>query len=370
MAGRASASQPGNSAQTARFRQQEGLSEDRYAPVYVSHVYSPGDFFLNLRGSQTSLKLEQLMYDLEHVYEGRAFEGTTIGELAEGLPCAAPFTYADGHCDWHRAVVTSLNCETNMCRVFYVDYGTRGTVARTRLRALEPQFFELPTQAIRATLAGVGPAAPPFWTAESTAFFQQLVGDDKVFMCKLVGQQGVDKFSVLLCDVTPTSDVFVHELLLEEGHAVPLENTEGRLGASSVLPQPAFPVRSGICAAAEPPMKVRSNFGRGRAPPPATAAPVNCVRKTFAIPDERTCRRLQPPSPAHRPPVPAATQPRCISAVASGVASPAAMGPSAPSGVQVASVGGAAGPVGSQQQEDDDMMRALREALDEDPSWP
>lgn len=136
-----SASPPCTSAPTVRFRQQEGLSEDYYAAVYVSHVYSVGDFYVQLRGDDTSLRLEKLMIDLKIVYEGGTSKAFTIEEIVEGMPCAAQFTYADGSFDWYRAVITSLNCEPHLCCVLCIDYGTPGTVARTRLRRLKSEFF-------------------------------------------------------------------------------------------------------------------------------------------------------------------------------------------------------------------------------------
>lgn len=77
--------------------------------MYVSHVYSVGE--VQLRGSDTSLGLQELMNDLDIECEGGTSKQFTFDEIVQGMPCAAPFVYADGSYDWHRAIVASLNCE-------------------------------------------------------------------------------------------------------------------------------------------------------------------------------------------------------------------------------------------------------------------
>lgn len=53
------------------------------------------------------------------VYDGPYTEKYTIEphQVVEGIPCAAPYTYEDGSCDWHRAVVLSLGPNPESCEV-------------------------------------------------------------------------------------------------------------------------------------------------------------------------------------------------------------------------------------------------------------
>lgn len=49
------------------FTVQEGLSEEEYCPVYVSQVFSIHRFYVQLKGTETSVRLESLMNELEKV---------------------------------------------------------------------------------------------------------------------------------------------------------------------------------------------------------------------------------------------------------------------------------------------------------------
>ncbi|KAH9370660.1 hypothetical protein HPB48_014033 [Haemaphysalis longicornis] len=206
----------------------------------------------------------------------------------KGCPVRHRIFTRRGGSDWHRAVITSVSCEPHLCKVFYVDYGTEGTVARTSIRALKSEFFELPTQAIRASLAYLEPVAPSGWTAKSKAFFMDLVRGDNVYMCKLVGPHQANKFNVAICDTSRTREVFLQDLVVEAGHAMPLYTVENNFAAPKIPPRPALPVQNGMGAGGEAPTNVRPTFGRGRAPPSARVSLVDCTVKTGAVPPRTT----------------------------------------------------------------------------------
>lgn len=291
------ASQPCAGAPIPRFRPQDGLSEVKYSAVYISQAYGIDEFYVQLRGRETSLRLEQLMNDLECVYEGGLSKAFALSDVWEGMPCAAPYVYKEGGSDWHRAVITSVSCEPHLCHVFYVDYGTQGTVARSSIRALKSEFFDLPTQAIRASLACLKPVAPSGWTAQSKAFFMDLVDGDKIYMCKLVGPHQADKFNVAICDTSRKPEVFLQDLVVKAGHAQPLYTEESNFAALKIPPQLALPVQNGSGAGGEAPTNVRPTFGRGRAPPLArVAALVDCTVKTGAFPPRTTSAMVMRPA--------------------------------------------------------------------------
>lgn len=73
---------------------------------------------------------------------------------------AAPLVRSDGSWDWHLAMVTSLSCTPHLRRV---------------LRGHHGPAFELPAQAIGASLAYVEPVATSGCTAVAKDFFLQLV---------------------------------------------------------------------------------------------------------------------------------------------------------------------------------------------------
>ncbi|CAN7990830.1 unnamed protein product [Ixodes pacificus] len=122
------------------FRVQEGLLDREYCPVYVSQVFSIHNFYVQLKGNDTSLQLEVLMNELETVYEGHSSDTQVVDErhIRPGFPCAAPYTYSDGSSDWHRGMVVSVGQDPLSCKVvLYVDYGTMAEVKKTMLRTLK-----------------------------------------------------------------------------------------------------------------------------------------------------------------------------------------------------------------------------------------
>ncbi|XP_040355288.1 tudor domain-containing protein 5 isoform X2 [Ixodes scapularis] len=226
------------------FRVQEGLVDREYCPVYVSQVFSIHNFYVQLKGNDTSLQLEVLMNELETVYEGHSSDTQVVDErhIRPGFPCAAPYTYSDGSSDWHRGMVVSVGQDPLSCKVvspqsvvptewarlvislqvLYVDYGTMAEVKKTMLRTLKDEFLVLPAQAIRATMGHLKPFSPSGWTAQSKSRFMELVSGDRTLMCKVLERQGV-AYSINLCDTTNDPDVHISDILVEEGHALPAD---------------------------------------------------------------------------------------------------------------------------------------------------
>ena len=65
-----------------------------------------------------------------------------------GQQCIAKFTEDDG---WHRAVIESVDDDNVTVR--YIDYGNSEVLTQDRLCAIQPQFIELPAQAVTYQLS-------------------------------------------------------------------------------------------------------------------------------------------------------------------------------------------------------------------------
>ncbi|XP_064458698.1 tudor domain-containing protein 5-like isoform X2 [Ornithodoros turicata] len=208
---------------TSPFVVQDGLSEYDYNPVYVSQVYHPHHLYIQLKGTETTLKLEALMDELEKVYDGHYSDryGVEDKQIHRGSPCAAPYVYKDGTRDWHRAQVTSLCPDGLSCQVLYVDYGTVGTVQKSDLRKLRNDFFNLPAQAIHAKLSHIKPASSSGWTEAATKRLLQLTNDDRTLMCKIMEKEG-STYPIFLCDTTTVPERHISDILVDEGHALAL----------------------------------------------------------------------------------------------------------------------------------------------------
>ncbi|XP_064455343.1 tudor domain-containing protein 5-like isoform X2 [Ornithodoros turicata] len=208
---------------TSPFVVQDGLSEYDYTPVYVSQVYHPHHFYIQLKSTDTTFKLEALMDELEKVYDGHYSDryGVEDKHIQRGFPCAAPYVYEDDIRDWHRAQVTSVCPDGLSCQVLYVDYGTEATVQKSDLRKLRNDFFNLPAQAIHAKLSHIKPASRSGWTEASTKRLLELTNDDRTLMCKVMEKEG-STYPIFLCDTTTVPERHVSDVLVDEGHAQPL----------------------------------------------------------------------------------------------------------------------------------------------------
>ena len=86
----------------------DDIDPDTYISVLVSHVNSPGNFYLQLGDGERGSKLEELMDMLEQFYRTASmFERFSIKEGHVQISMAVAALYSDGN--WHRAKVLDVN---------------------------------------------------------------------------------------------------------------------------------------------------------------------------------------------------------------------------------------------------------------------
>ena len=173
-----SARSPGATAGSSpRTRMSENVIEaGSQHEVYVSHLVSPGAFWLQLAASEEALAL--LSNRLEAVYDSSEVEGLVLKEPETGMSCCARFS--EDQC-WYRGVVRSVS--PTGCLVHFVDYGNSETVASADVKFLKPEFLDLPVQAIRCSLAGCDPENQS--DEDITRFSDQV--SEKLLLAKFVG---------------------------------------------------------------------------------------------------------------------------------------------------------------------------------------
>ncbi|XP_070384663.1 uncharacterized protein [Dermacentor albipictus] len=204
------------------YPQPDKLEVNKHYVVYVSQIYNAHHFYVQGKGTDASLRLEVLMNNLELVYNGlESIEYLIEDKLVYvGMPCAASYTYNEGNSDWHRALVVALDPDPSTCQVLLVDYGTLAVLPKNKLRFLRNDFFDLPPQAVRATMEYLKPATPEGWTLDAKAAFIQLVSDDKTVVCNVLKRRG-PLHSVSLCITSCHPEAYVSDLLVEKGLALP-----------------------------------------------------------------------------------------------------------------------------------------------------
>ena len=137
--------------------------------VTVSHVVSPSRFYSQLDSNVAQLEVasDAMFEHFSSLAEGDgAIENLTVGRL-----CACAFGEDES---WYRAIVHSIDTDSDLCELFYVDYGNTETVSRSSVRELPGEFQSLPWQCVACCLAGVS-CGEGDWSEEANTAFEELV---------------------------------------------------------------------------------------------------------------------------------------------------------------------------------------------------
>ncbi|XP_064606575.1 tudor domain-containing protein 1-like [Liolophura sinensis] len=165
--------------------------EGRWVGVQIRAIYSPHCFYINLpwgnrylteaaslnpetQGDEVNseMDLTDLVHFMTTHYNSCQFKGNKMLLPAIGEIVAARFTCDD---KWYRAKVIFSENEKNV-KVFYLDFGNAEVLSMARIHPIEPQFLQLPFQAIECTLKGVEPVSgQSIWTDDAIRCFSDLV---------------------------------------------------------------------------------------------------------------------------------------------------------------------------------------------------
>ncbi|CAL1538695.1 unnamed protein product [Lymnaea stagnalis] len=187
----------------------------KYIGLYVSNVLSPSVFWIQLRGTDTTLALEDVMDDLERVYTSKTLSKDYLMPLSlakKGTPCAVIFP-EDGF--WHRGIITGQ--QNKLFEVYYVDYGNTCIVSIDQLRLLRTKFLKLPAQAVRARLSNIQPVGG-VWKSNSKDKLLDM--SREVALVALVTNVKDGVLSLCLTDTNDKDrDVHINDVLVQEGYA-------------------------------------------------------------------------------------------------------------------------------------------------------
>ena len=146
------------------------LNQGRRMKVTISHVISPSLFYVQRDDRLT--QLDELAETLLEHYSSLAEGDGLIENLAVDQICASLYG-EDEDKSWCRAVVQSIDADTDSCELFYVDYGNSDSVPRSSVRELPAEFQTLPWQCVSCSLAGVHCQGDE-WSEEVNDAFQEL----------------------------------------------------------------------------------------------------------------------------------------------------------------------------------------------------
>ncbi|NXM84540.1 TDRD5 protein, partial [Oenanthe oenanthe] len=217
--------------------------------VVVEFVVSPSQFYIHICSKEASYKLQDLMFEMRHVYSHKVAADKYImpeSAVRPGQLCCVMV------CKWWYRVIIHRVINDQEVEVFYADYGHLQIVQKSWLRFLKWHYLKLPAQAIPCSLAWVKPVEGRWSSAAVLLFkhlcrFKELVG---------VVDEYVDGVLYLfLCDTSTKDDVYFHSVLRDMGYAdvcgenIPSQEF-GELNPSALYVQPSG--KQGIAGVVEP----------------------------------------------------------------------------------------------------------------------
>uniref|UniRef100_A0A8C3XSG2 Tudor domain-containing protein 5 n=1 Tax=Chelydra serpentina TaxID=8475 RepID=A0A8C3XSG2_CHESE len=192
------------------------LNSSTLVGVFVEYIISPNQFYIRMCSGETSEMLENMMIEMRRCYSNKNVSDRYVMPEALVQPGHLCCVRISEDKWWYRVIIHQVLSEQEV-EVFFPDFGNLRTVQKSCLRFLKCCYSKLPAQAIPCSLAWVKPVEG-HWTTNAILQFWKL--------CNLKPLVGVvDEYvnSILhlfLCDTTSDEDIYIHQVLRAEGHAV------------------------------------------------------------------------------------------------------------------------------------------------------
>ncbi|NXO41494.1 TDRD5 protein, partial [Locustella ochotensis] len=204
---------PPDAVQDRRLCSLPPLKRGHVVGAIVESVVSPSQFYIRICSTKASNKLEDLMFEMRHVYSHKVASDKYImpaSAVRPGQLCCVTISKW-----WYRVIIHRLVSEQEV-EVFYADYGRLQIVQKSALRFLKWHYLKLPAQAIPCSLAWVKPVEA-VWSSAAILLFKHLCRF-KEFVA-IVDEYVDGVLYLFLCDTSTKEDVYFHSVLGDMGYA-------------------------------------------------------------------------------------------------------------------------------------------------------
>ncbi|NXO10117.1 TDRD5 protein, partial [Oriolus oriolus] len=222
--------------------------------VIVEFIVSPSQFYIHICSTEASYKLQDLMFEMRHVYSHKVASDKYImpeSAVRPGQLCCVMVSKW-----WYRVIIHRVINDQEV-EVFCADYGHLQIVQKSWLRFLKWHYLKLPAQAIPCSLAWVKPVGGTWSSAAILLFkhlcrFKELVG--------IVDEYVNGVLYLFLCDTSTKEDIYFHSVLRDMGYAdvcgenIPSQEFE-ELNPSALYVQPSG--KQGNAEVVEPDLHLR-----------------------------------------------------------------------------------------------------------------
>ncbi|XP_053929663.1 tudor domain-containing protein 5 isoform X2 [Cuculus canorus] len=181
--------------------------------VFVECIISPSQFYIQVCNTETSDKLQDMMFEMRHCYSSKLVSDRYImpeSSVQPGQLCCVTVSKW-----WYRVIIHRVINDQEV-EVFYADYGNLGIVRKSCLRFLKWCYLKLPAQAIPCSLAWVKPVGDS-WSNDAILLFKKLC--DSKLLVGVVDEYVNGICHLFLCDTTTKDDIYFHTVLKDGGCA-------------------------------------------------------------------------------------------------------------------------------------------------------
>ncbi|NXH82327.1 TDRD5 protein, partial [Edolisoma coerulescens] len=222
--------------------------------VMVEFVVSPSQFYIHICGTEASYKLQDLMFEMRHVYSHKVSSDKYImpeSAVRPGQLCCVMVSKW-----WYRVIIHRVINDQEV-EVFCADYGHLQIVQKSWLRFLKWHYSKLPAQAIPCSLAWVKPVEG-MWSSAAVLLFKHLCRFKE--LVGIVDEYVNGVLYLFLCDTSTKEDVYFHSVLRDMGYAdvcgenVPSQEFE-ELNPSALYVQPSG--KQGNAEVVEPELRLQ-----------------------------------------------------------------------------------------------------------------
>lgn len=195
----------------------------------ISHLVNPEEFYCQLNSEKTVLdNLTNKMY----AFYGENKEGSPVLSSTVGSYCAS--LYSDGN--WYRGKITAIS--PGGASVLYLDYGNTESVDSSSIRALEPEFFSVPIQAMKCRLAGTQPVSGVGWSGKCISKIQDVLMEKEVEAIYLEGDESSGYGVQLILDGEDVADILQRKKLADRISLQPVERVSYSQESFVINPYP------------------------------------------------------------------------------------------------------------------------------------
>ncbi|XP_058034567.1 tudor domain-containing protein 5 isoform X2 [Ahaetulla prasina] len=192
------------------------LDKNAFVGLFVEDIVSPSQFHVRIYGGETSDELENIMIEMRRCYSSNYVANRYVipeAFIRPGQLCCVKNSKDKW---WYRVIIHRLLNDQEV-EVFYPDFGNITIAQKSSLRLLKHCYAKLPAQVIPCCLAWVKPSKGD-WSDSAIKEFRRLC--ELKLLVGLVDEYINDVLYLFLCDTSSDDDVYLHDVLKLEGHAL------------------------------------------------------------------------------------------------------------------------------------------------------